>query len=114
MCKIHIGDIVTVEQWGAHYPSYIDAFHYFNLKSNSPIEENRKKKKHYVVIGLVVHENKRHIIAHIASRDNHHFIIQTDGLKKIGEVDCNNLSQIRDKYAINILNHHSLIKLKKI
>ncbi len=103
MCNIRIGDIVIVERWGCHYPNYRTAFNFFKMLDNSPLENERKIKKHYVVIGLVIHENGRDVIAYISSRDNQRFIIQVQGLKKIGEINNDDLTKIREKYTIQTL-----------
>jgi translation initiation factor IF-1 len=109
-CNIRIGDIVIVERWGYHYPSYRAAFNFFKMLDNSSLEIERKMKKHYIVLGLVVHENNHDVIAHIASRDNKHYIINIKGLKKIGEIKNDNLINIRKKYIVKTLNRNTDIK----
>jgi hypothetical protein len=103
-CDIRVGDYVKVKKWGDIYPSYKTAFSYFKMPENYiPNYDNLREHKRYVVLGIVVHENKRIVMAHISSLDGFQYVIGVKGLQKIGEINHNKLNEIRQNYKIECL-----------
>ena len=103
-CRIRVGDIVKVKRWGEIYPSYQYAFNHFKLpKEYKPIFNKIREHKRYVVLGIVIHNNKHNVMAHISSLDGFQYVIGTYGLEKIGEINSEKLNDIRKKYKIDCL-----------